>query len=162
MPRRSSPPARRATLGGAPFLAPTPPNGPPQRKNAEAGLRPERVRHDEPRLYVADCPCGGFLSACRQAVPRKWKEKRAFPSHFSRLALFFASRLIGCGSEMEGKASFSFSFLSPCTIFRFAPDRLRLGNGRKSELFLLISLALHYLCTQYEILIRHTGLQPTG
>ena len=23
----------------------------------------------------------------------------------------------GCGSEMEGKASFSFSFLSPCTIF---------------------------------------------
>ena len=28
-------------------------------KNVDAGLRPERVRRDESRLYVADFPCGG-------------------------------------------------------------------------------------------------------
>ena len=26
--------------------------------NVDAGLRPERVRRDESRLYVADFPCG--------------------------------------------------------------------------------------------------------
>ena len=29
-------------------------------RNAMAGLRPERVRRDESRLYVADGPCGGM------------------------------------------------------------------------------------------------------
>ena len=35
------------------------PAGPQRGENVEAGLRPERVRRDESRLYVADFACGG-------------------------------------------------------------------------------------------------------
>ena len=36
--------------------------------NVDAGLRPERVRRDESRLYVADVPCGWGKGACRAAA----------------------------------------------------------------------------------------------
>ena len=39
------------------------PDGPARGKNAPAGLRPERVRRDESRLYAGNIPCGGTFAA---------------------------------------------------------------------------------------------------
>ena len=49
------------------------PDGPAAGKNVDAGLRPERVRRDESRLYVADFACGGNVwmrgrQCCRSSV----------------------------------------------------------------------------------------------
>ena len=82
MPRRSSPPVQGATLGGAPFLAPTQPNGPPRGKNVEAGLVPRAFsggRNAAPPKATAlaiGCP-RKRLRKCPTAVCAIWQTVKA-------------------------------------------------------------------------------------
>ncbi len=58
-----------------------------------------------------------FTQQASMHLTEEQVKNKFFPLLFSRLALSFALRKIGYGSEIKTKASFYFVFLSPCTIF---------------------------------------------
>ena len=68
-----------AALGGAAFLPPTPPHGPPRGKNVLGGAagkppllsRPGGERRDESRLYASKFPCGTMFAAVRSHTTRQ-------------------------------------------------------------------------------------------
>ena len=80
-------------------------------------------------------------------IAKKMKNHRFGWNYFASHYICCVAANIGCGSEMNAKKIiFCFAFLSPFTIFGFAEYRMRLGNERKKNNFLLcISLAFHHI-----------------
>ena len=133
-------------------------------RNAAAGLRPERVRRDELRLYAGNFPLlrhlrlgqekknGFFLllpEACTTLAPPNLgcasgkRRKTDFFFSFLSACTTLAPPNLACASGKRRKTDFFFSFLSACTNFGSAQLRLRLGQEKKNGFFLLFPLGLH-------------------
>ena len=153
-------------IGGAPFLAPTLPHGPPtEEKNAGAGLTPRAVggrnaapsytasRHvrlqggrpisnrgwseAEPAEHTHPTCIASKRRACH-APPRAWR-----PHHLPCTNFGKAQVRLRLGKVRKTKLSLT--FLSPCTNFGRAQVRLRLGKVRKTKLSLTFLLP----CTNF-------------
>ena len=153
-------------IGGAPFLAPTLPHGPPtEEKNAGAGLTPRAVggrnaapsytasRHvrlqggrpisnrgwseAEPAEHTHPTCIASKRRACH-APPRAWR-----PHHLPCTNFGKAQVRLRLGKVRKTKLSLA--FLSSCTNFGRAQVRLRLGKVRKTKL----SLTFLSPCTNF-------------
>ena len=105
-------------------------------RNAAAGLRPERVRRDESRLYAGNFPLLRHLRLGQE-------KKNGFFLLFPLGLHYFGSAQLSLRLGQEKKNGFFLLFPLGLHYFGSAQLRLRLGQEKKNGFFLLLPLGLH-------------------